>query len=114
MVNYLQICLIIILKSVSTYRKKWFERNTQNKLSGVKSDRLVERPLYSYNPDAQNLPHLYSRVVNLMDPLDSLCKHMISRLQQAILDHNISVPTQLFHLFPKPASPLQMANQAQL
>lgn len=55
----------------------------------------------TYNPEAQNKPHLYSRVVSLMDPLDSICQHMISRLQQAIVDHNISVPSQISQLFPK-------------
>ena len=53
----------------------------------------------TYNPEAQNQPHLYSRVVGLMDPLDSLCKLLISRLQQSITELNITVPAQLSYLF---------------
>lgn len=79
--------------------------------SGVKAGYKIEsaeskvvdslRDHCTYNPDAQNNPHLYSRVVNLMPELDSLSQLLISRLQQAILDHDITVPTQVSLLFPK-------------
>ena len=79
--------------------------------SGVKAAYKIEsaeskvvdslRDHCTYNPDAQNNPHLYSRVVNLMPELDSLSQLLISRLQQALLDHDITVPSQLSLLFPK-------------
>lgn len=59
----------------------------------------------TYNPEAQNQPHLYSRAVNLLTPLDSLCQHLISRLQQTIYDSTVPVPSQISQLFPRPVSP---------
>lgn len=55
----------------------------------------------TYNPEAQNQPHLYSRVVNLMPELDSLSQLMISRLQQGITEHSVTVPSQISLLFPE-------------
>ncbi|XP_067933749.1 probable nuclear hormone receptor HR38 [Watersipora subatra] len=53
----------------------------------------------TYNPEAQNRPHLYSRVISLMDPLDSLSQLMVSRLHQCIVEHSIPVPSQISLLF---------------
>ena len=53
----------------------------------------------TYDPEAQTMPQMYTRVLSLLPMVHNLSQHMISRVHLSISEHKISIPKQICHLF---------------